>query len=153
MVVAMPTTPFDPPVRRARASLALLASLASLALLASTACSRSKDAGLSASSSAAAATPESAASSCDRVTSMSVCSAYTAAQVATSAKVLAAQCAKLGGVYVAATCPNTSVLGACTVGTGELRVYYASGALAYDAARAEKECTTTMRGTWRAFPW
>lgn len=97
--------------------------------------------------------PGQGAASCDRITAMSICSEYGAAHVASSAKILGAQCTKLGGAYVASPCPNTSVLGACTMSTGEVRVYYASGAISYDAARAEKDCSQTMRGKWKAFPW
>lgn len=97
--------------------------------------------------------PGQGAASCDRITSMSVCSEYGAAQVASSVKILTAQCTKLGGAYVGSPCPNTAVLGACTMSTGEARIYYSSGGMAYDAARAEKDCGQTLRGKWKAFPW
>jgi len=43
------------------------------------------------------------------------------------------------------------VLGSCTLSTSEVRKFYASGAAAFDAARAEKECTTSYKGKWAAF--
>lgn len=115
-------------------------------------CSRGEGAG---GGDAGASSPPAASAvahaSCDRVSAMSVCSEYAPAQVSASGAVLAAQCTKLGGAYVAAPCPNTAVLGSCTIGTGEVRVYYGSGAVAYDAGRATKDCTATYRGKWKPF--
>jgi hypothetical protein len=88
---------------------------------------------------------------CDRVTTMSVCSDYALARPAKDPALLAAACTKLGGTYVASSCPNTAVLGACTLGNGEMRTYYASGGAAYDAPRAEKECTSLYAGAWKPF--
>lgn len=82
---------------------------------------------------------------------MSVCSEYSGAYLAQSAAVLGAACAKLHGVYVAAECPNTAVIGRCALATGESRSYYASGGAAYDAARAQKECEGSYKGTWSSF--
>lgn len=78
---------------------------------------------------------------------MSVCSEYPASQLATSESFVRASCAKLGGTFALAECPNTTVLGTCALATGELRKLYASGAMAFDAARAAKECQS-YRGTW-----
>lgn len=83
---------------------------------------------------------------------MSVCSEYAPAQLAKDSAVLASQCRKLGGTYVSGTCPHTAILGTCTLATGEGRTYYASGGAAYDAARAQKECTSLYSGAWKPFP-
>ncbi len=87
-------------------------------------------------------------SSCDRVTGQSVCSEYSGAYLAQNEAVLSSSCGKLAGAFVGAECPNTSVLGACTLATGEVRKFYASGGAAYDAARAETECTGPYKGKW-----
>ncbi len=101
---------------------------------------------------ATSAAPSTLRGSCDRVASMSVCSEYAAPQLAKDPAVLTAGCTKLGGTYVAAPCPNTAVLGSCTLGNGETRRYYASGGASYDAARAQKECTSLYAGAWKPFP-
>src|SRR4051794_40416064 len=54
-------------------------------------------------------------SSCDRVTGQSVCSEYSGAYLAQNEAVLSSTCGKLSGAFAAAECPNTSVLGACTL--------------------------------------
>ena len=121
------------------------------------ACSRSEgvdqDARASASSSSLAAKGASSSrtSSCDRVTGQSVCSEYSGSYLEQSEAVLGAACAKLSGAYVGAACPNTSVVGSCTLATGEVRKFYASGGAPYDAARAEKECTGPYKGKWTPF--
>lgn len=117
----------------------------------SAACEKSEGTGATPSASASAALTPAAKGSCDRVSTMSVCSEYAPAQLAKDTAVLTAQCTKLGGTYVAAGCPNTAVLGSCTLGTGEVRTFYASGGAAYDAARAAKECSSLYSGTWKPF--
>lgn len=127
--------------------LARLAASSFVVLLA--ACARSEKSEEAAVSSGAAAST--LRGSCDRVASMSVCSTYAASQLAKDPAVLSAGCTKLGGTYVAAACPNTAVLGSCTLGNGETRSYYASGGVAYDGARAQKECTSLYAGAWKPF--
>lgn len=77
-----------------------------------------------------------------------MCSEYHGVYLAQNEAVLSSACAKLSGAFVAAECPNTSELGSCTLATSEVRKFYASGGAAYDAARAEKECTGPYKGTW-----
>lgn len=89
--------------------------------------------------------------SCDRVTSMSVCSEYAGSYLSRNEAVLASGCKKLGGAFVVAECPNTNVLGSCTLSTTEIRKYYASGGTAYDPTRARTECETSYRGAWSTF--
>jgi hypothetical protein len=119
------------------------------------ACSRSDNAvsGTSTADSAAATTPSSPprTGSCDRVTTMSVCSEYSGSYLALNEAVLSATCVKLGGAFVRAQCPNTSVLGTCTLATGEVRKFYSSGGAAYDLAKAAKECTGPYTGTWAVY--
>jgi hypothetical protein len=139
-------------------ALALVSPLAMVASHATLGCSRGESDGGSvsttssassgASSGASRSTPTGRTSSCDRVTNMSVCSEYRGAYLVQNEAVLSSGCAKLAGVFVAAECPNTSVLGSCTLSTGELRKFYGSGGAAYDAPRAEKECTGPYRGQW-----
>jgi hypothetical protein len=134
--------------------LTLVTPLAIVASHATFACSRTESDGASVSSASSASsaaprsTPTGRTSSCDRVTNMSVCSEYHGAYLAQNEAVLSSACAKLSGAFVAAECPNTSVLGSCTLSTGEVRKFYASGGAAYDAARAEKECTGPYKGQW-----
>jgi hypothetical protein len=117
------------------------------------ACSRS-GAGDASASAEAGAPPSSVASprtaSCDRITSMSVCSEYSGAYLAQNEAVHSAGCVKLGGTFVAAECPNRAVLGSCTLSTGEVRKFYGSGGATYDLVTAEKECTGPYRGRWAA---
>lgn len=89
--------------------------------------------------------------SCDRVPAMSTCSEYAGGYLAQNEAVLSSGCGKLGGTFVAAECPNTAVLGSCTLSTTEVRKFYASGNVAYDATRAQKECEGSYRGKWSAF--
>lgn len=136
-----------PSLRDCRLLLTLSASLLSLAV----GCDKGKGSGSAEGAAPSASAPAATQASCDRVSSMSVCSEYAASQITASGAVLSSQCTKLGGAYVAAPCPNTALLGRCTIGTGEVRVYYASGAAAYDGARAEKDCTSSYRGKWKPF--
>ena len=87
-------------------------------------------------------------SSCDRVPAMSVCSEYSGAYLAQNEAVLSSACGKLGGTFVGAECPNSAVLGSCTLSTGEVRKFYASGGAPYDIARAQTECEGPYRGKW-----
>lgn len=86
--------------------------------------------------------------SCDRVRAASVCSEYSGSYLAERAKVLGASCQKLGGSFAEGACPNTTVLGACALPTGEVRRLYAGGATPFDAAGAVEECRATYRGVW-----
>jgi hypothetical protein len=97
-----------------------------------------------------ASSPPNRIASCDRVAAMSVCSEYAGSHLAQNELAVTTSCKKLSGTFVYAACPNTSVLGACTMPTSEVRRYYASGANAYAAGAAEKECTTVYGGAWRA---
>lgn len=131
---------------------AIVAIVASHATLA---CSRSEGvdqaaSGASSSSVASKVSSRSRTSSCDRVTGMSVCSEYSGSYLEGNEAVLNAACAKLSGAFVGAECPNTAVLGSCTLATSEVRKFYASGGAAYDAARAEKECSGPYKGKWTA---
>jgi hypothetical protein len=51
---------------------------------------------------------------------------------------------------VYAECPNTSVVGACTLSTGEVRKFYGTGGAAFEPDRARSECLTSYRGAWQA---
>ena len=90
-------------------------------------------------------------SNCDRITAMGVCSEYSGSYLVTNEGVLRESCGKLGGTFVGGQCPNTTVLGSCTLATSEVRHYYAGGAATYDAPRAAKECTGNYAGTWAPF--
>jgi hypothetical protein len=111
---------------------------------------RSCDGGRSASTSVDAG--DSRIGSCDRVTSMSVCSEYSGASLGDNEQYIIASCGKLGGAFAYAGCPNTAVLGTCTMSTGEARKLYGSGGATYDAPRAQKECESSLRGRWAPFP-
>jgi hypothetical protein len=146
-----------------RSPLAQLALVAHVALVASSttaACSRSDGGDADANSASSSAlgakgvsSPPSPprTSSCDRVTGQSVCSEYSGSYLAQNEAVLSSACGKLSGAFVGAGCPNTSVLGSCTLATGEVRRFYGSGGAPYDAARAEAECAGPYRGKWAAF--
>jgi hypothetical protein len=126
--------------------------IAIVALHATFACTRENNAA-SGTEDSGTTTPSAPArtGSCDRVTTMSVCSEYSGSRLVLNEAVLSATCVKLGGAFVRAACPNTSVLGSCTLATGEVRKFYASGGAPYDATRAEKECTGPYTGKWAAF--
>ena len=147
--------------RRARREIGCAQVLARTLILASlvaswATCARCGDgengagAGTSSSSSSSTTTPRQRTASCDRVTGQSVCSEYSGSYLAQNEAVISSGCAKLGGAFVGAECPNTAVLGSCTLSTTEVRKFYASGGAAYDAARAQKECEGSYRGTWSA---
>jgi len=119
-----------------------------LLLVVITSCSRSEEA--SDAGSVASSTTALRVASCDRVASMSYCAEYTGAYLTQNELALTGSCKKFGGAFVGAECPNTSVLGSCTLPTGEVRKLYASGEAAFDAARAQKECETSYRGSWKA---
>ena len=87
--------------------------------------------------------------SCDRVTSASVCSEY--ALTDDEAR-LTASCTKLAGSFALAECPNTSVLGSCTLSTGETRKFYSGGGGSFDARSGKKDCEGSLKGKWSPFP-
>lgn len=114
------------------------------------ACSKSDDEKAAAASSAtASASAPLRIASCDRVATMSYCAEYTGTYLAQNELALSGSCKKLGGAFVFAECPNTAVLGACTLPTGEVRKLYSSGEAAFDAPRAQKECAAAYHGTWK----
>lgn len=129
--------------------LVLAASL--VALQATQACSRTENASSGSSGDDALAPSPARTSNCDRITAMGVCSEYSGSYLLMNEGVLRTSCAKLGGTFVGGQCPNTTVLGSCTLATSEVRHYYTSGAATYDAARAAKECTGNYAGKWAAF--
>ncbi len=86
--------------------------------------------------------------SCDRSSSTGTCSQYAGSYLSQNEVLLTSSCSKLGGTFVYAECPNTSVIGACTLSTGEVRKFYGTGASAYEPEPAQKECETSYRGTW-----
>lgn len=87
--------------------------------------------------------------SCDRASSVGTCSEYGREYVSQNEVLVKSSCARLGGALVEADCPNTSVVGACTLSSGEIRKYYGTGSSAYDVDRARTECATTFHGAWR----
>jgi hypothetical protein len=88
--------------------------------------------------------------SCDRAPSTGTCSEYNGTYLAQNEILLTSSCTKLGGTFVYAECPNTSVVGACLLSTGETRKFYGTGGSAYEPDRARKECEDAFRGSWRA---
>ena len=88
--------------------------------------------------------------SCDRVTSVSTCSEYRLGGAGADEAQTTAACAKLGGSFVYAECPNTTIVGACKLSTGEVRKFYSGGNASYDPARAKKDCEGPFHGTWTA---
>jgi hypothetical protein len=87
--------------------------------------------------------------SCDRVASLGTCSEYSGAYLSQNEMMLTSTCGKLSGTFVYAECPNTSIVGACSLSTGEVRRFYASGNDPWDAPRAKRECEASFRGVWR----
>jgi hypothetical protein len=120
-----------------------------LAFACAVACSKSEDDKAASVASSAAATTPSRIASCDRVASMSYCAEYSGRYLAQNELALSGSCKKLNGAFVFAECPNTAVLGSCTLPTGEVRKLYSSGEAAFDAARAQKECAAAYHGTWK----
>lgn len=102
-------------------------------------------------SAAAASAGSSRVLSCDRVTQASVCSEYTGVYLAHNDAVLRATCGKLKGTFAYAECPNSSVVGTCTLPTTETRRFFGSGGTPYDQPRAQRECETSYKGKWVAF--
>jgi len=86
--------------------------------------------------------------SCDRGSLTGTCSEYAGTYLAQNEILLTSSCAKLGGTFVYAECPNTSVVGGCVLSTGEIRKFYGTGASAYAAEQAQRECETSFRGSW-----
>lgn len=115
------------------------------------ACSRDDAAGGGKPSSSSVATTSSRIVSCDRVPATSLCSEYSGTYLTQNEAVLSSTCGKLGGAFVPAECPNTSVLGSCTLSTTEVRKFYGSSGGTFDAAKAESECTTSYKGKWSPF--
>lgn len=85
--------------------------------------------------------------SCDRVTSAGVCSEWSGNYLAQNSALVSASCQRLSGTFVMAGCPNTTVLGSCTLSTTEVRRFYSTGNF-YDAAKAQKECETSLKGKY-----
>lgn len=110
------------------------------------ACSKNEEA--TTTGSVASAATSARVASCDRVSSTSTCSEYSGAYLAQNEPALTGSCNRLGGAFASAECPHTAVLGSCVLPTGEVRKLYASGEVAFDAARAKKECDAIYHGTW-----
>lgn len=87
--------------------------------------------------------------SCDRGALVGTCSEYTGKYLADNEVFLASTCTKLGGTFVYAECPNTSVIGACTLSTSEVRKFYGAGSAAWDPERARSECAGSLGGSWQ----
>ena len=113
------------------------------------ACSKKEDENTTSVASSATSSSPSRIASCDRVATMSYCAEYSGSYLDQNQLALTGNCKRLGGAFVFAECPNTAVLGACTLPTGEVRKLYSSGEAAFDAARAQKECATAYHGTWK----
>jgi hypothetical protein len=62
---------------------------------------------------------------------------------------LTSSCQKLSGTFVYAECPNTSLVGACTLSTGEVRRFYATGGAGWEVDRAKSECDA-LRGSFKS---
>lgn len=91
--------------------------------------------------------------SCDRVSTAGVCSEYSGNYLSSNEVMLTASCGKLAGTFVYAECPNTSLVGACTLSTGEVRRFYGGGSAPWTADKAQVECEgPNYRGTWRGLP-
>jgi hypothetical protein len=88
--------------------------------------------------------------SCDRGALAGTCSEHTGKHVADNKVFLASTCTKLGGTFVDAECPNTSVIGACTLPTSEVRNFYGTGSAAWDPERARSECAGSLGGSLQA---
>jgi hypothetical protein len=88
--------------------------------------------------------------SCDRAASTGTCSEYRGTYLTENEILLTSSCGKLGGTFVYAECPNTSVVGACTLSTSEVHTFYGTGASAYEPDRARKECEASFHGAWKA---
>ncbi|MBX3262318.1 MAG: hypothetical protein KIS78_34795 [Labilithrix sp.] len=88
--------------------------------------------------------------SCDRAPTTGTCSEYAGAYLAQNEILLTSSCSRLGGTFVYAECPNTSVVGACALSTGEVRMFYGTGASAYEPERARQECEGSFHGAWQA---
>lgn len=115
----------------------------------SSACSKNEDEKTANVASSATASQPSRIASCDRVATMSYCAEYTGAYLAQNELALTGSCKKLGGAFAFAECPNTAVLGACTLPTGEVRKLYSSGEAAFDLGRVQKECASSYHGAWK----
>lgn len=120
-----------------------------LVVMLSIACSKSEDEKTTSVASSATTSTPSRLASCDRVAAMSYCAEYSGSYLSQNELALSGGCKRLGGAFVFAECPNTAVLGACTLPTGEVRKLYSSGEAAFDLARAQKECATSYHGTWK----
>ena len=81
--------------------------------------------------------------SCDRVGALGTCSEYAGTYLAQNEMVITSTCSKVNGTFVYAPCPNTSIVGACTLSTGEVRRFYSgTSSNPYTAPRAKSECET-----------
>lgn len=123
--------------------------LVAVVVLLPIACSKSEDDKSASVASPATTSTPSRLASCDRVAAMSYCAEYSGAYLSQNELALSGGCKKLGGAFVFAECPNTAVLGACTLPTGEVRKLYSSGEVAFDLARAKQECAMSYHGTWK----
>ncbi len=111
------------------------------------ACSRSSEGSADAGKGTAAASGK--VGSCDRSAAVGTCSEYAPDYLAQNESLVTQSCTRLGGTFVYAECPNTSIVGACRLSTGESRKFYGTGGSAYDPERARKECETTFHGSWQ----
>jgi hypothetical protein len=129
-------------------------------LIAVGACSKSESTASSSSSSSSAADADASVAttralssrvgSCDRVAVASTCSEYSGGYLVKNEGFLTSSCQRLRGTFAYGECPNIAVIGGCTLSTGEVRRFYATGGATWDVDRAKTECEGSLRGTFKS---
>lgn len=89
--------------------------------------------------------------SCNNVDNLSTCTDLSGEAFTLGESLQQSMCQAGNGTYASGgACPTAGLVGSCQIGGGQLRRYYSTGALAYDAARAQSDCTELFSGTWQA---
>ncbi len=88
--------------------------------------------------------------SCNNVANVSSCTDLSGDAFALGESLQRSMCEAGNGTFGSGACPTENRVGSCTISGGQLRRYYSTGNLAYDAASAQSDCTTLYSGTWSA---
>jgi hypothetical protein len=89
--------------------------------------------------------------SCNNIQNVSTCTDLSGDAFALGESLQQSMCEAANGTYAnGGACPTENLVGSCTISGGQVRRYYSTGQLAYQAANAQSDCTTLYSGTWRA---
>lgn len=89
--------------------------------------------------------------SCNNAANISTCTDLSGDAFALGESLQRSMCEAANGTFAMNTaCPTENRVGSCRIEGGQVRRYYSTGNLAYEAATAQSDCTGLYAGTWTA---